>query len=59
MEIPRNDEPRSEPGRHQRLAAEYELLSFVSNLTGAVFWWAEQKRWHLADQLEELDELQR
>jgi hypothetical protein len=53
MDWPKNDEPRREPGRHQKLAAEYQLLSILSNLTGSVFWWAEQKRWRLADQLEE------
>jgi len=52
----RNDEPRREPGPHQKLASiEYELFSFVSNVTGSLFWWAEQKRWHLADQLQELE----
>jgi len=58
MDVPKNDEPRREPGRHQKLAPEYAVLSILSNLTGLVFWWAEQKRWQLADQLEEL-ELQR
>jgi hypothetical protein len=55
MDVPRNDEPRREPGRHQnqKLAIEYRLFEFLSNLTGAVFWWAEQKKWKLADQIEE------
>jgi len=52
---PPNDEPRREPGHHQKLAAKYQLLSILSNVTGSVFWWAEQKRWRLADQLEELE----
>jgi hypothetical protein len=56
--VPRNDEPRGEPGRHQQLAVQYGLLSFLSNVTGAIFWWAEQRRWQIADRLEEL-ELQR
>jgi hypothetical protein len=59
VDNPKNDEPRVGPGRRQRLAtAEYALLSILSNLTGAMFWWAEQKRWQVADQLEQL-ELQR
>jgi hypothetical protein len=56
LQQPRNDEPRREPGRHQKLAtAEYAVLSMLSNITGSVFWRAEQKRWPLADQLEELE----
>jgi len=59
MDVPKNDEPRREPGRHlKQLAIEYGLFSLLSNLTGSIFWWAEQKKWKLADQLEEL-ELQR
>jgi hypothetical protein len=52
---PRNDEPRREPGRHhQKLAiVGYGLFTFLSNVTGAVFWWAEQKKWRLADQIEQ------
>jgi hypothetical protein len=55
MDVPRNDEPRREPGRHhQKLAiVEYRLFSLLSNLTGEVFWWSEQKRWKLADQIEQ------
>jgi hypothetical protein len=55
MKVPRSDEPRREPGRHHhhKLAIEYRLYSFLSNLTGGVFWWAEQKKWKVADQLEE------
>ena len=50
MDVPKKDEPRREPGRHQKLATiEYGLFSFLSNVTGSVFWWAEQKRWQLAD----------
>jgi len=57
---PRNDEPRPEPGRHhQKLAAKYQLLSLIANLFGSIFWWAEQRRWQLADQLEGLVELRR
>ena len=55
MDVPNNDEPRREPGRHQKLAIEYVLFAFLSNLTGSVFWWAEQKKWKLADQIEELE----
>jgi hypothetical protein len=54
MDVPRNDEPRRGPGRHhQKLAIEYGLFSFLSNVTGSIFWWSEQKRWKLADQIEE------
>jgi hypothetical protein len=55
MEVPRNDEPRRVPGRHQKLSIEYVLFAFLSNLTGSIFWWAEQKKWKLADQLEQLE----
>ena len=59
MQKPRNDEPRREPGIHQKLAtAEYAVLSLIPNFFGSVFWVVEQKRWQLADQLEAL-ELQR
>jgi hypothetical protein len=54
MDVPRNDEPRREPGRHQKLAVvEYGLVAFLSSLSGAIFWWAEQKKWKLADQIEQ------
>jgi hypothetical protein len=53
MKAPKNDERRRAPARHQKLAAEYLLLSFLSNLSGSVFWWAEQRRWKLADQIEQ------
>jgi hypothetical protein len=52
MDVPRKDEPRLEAGRHQKLSIEYGLFSFLSNVTGSVFWWAEQKRWQLADEIE-------
>jgi hypothetical protein len=56
MDNPKNDEPRLEPGIHQKLAsAQYAVLSILSKITGSVFWWAEQKRWRLADQLDELE----
>ena len=56
MDVPRNDEPRLEPGIHRKFAAiRYELLSLVSHLTGSVFWWSEQRRWAIADKLEELE----
>jgi len=54
MDVPAKSEPRREPGHHhQKLATiEYKLFSFLSNITGSVFWWSEQKRWRLADQIE-------
>jgi hypothetical protein len=53
MEGRKNDEPRLEPGRHHhKLAAEYKLLSLIANLFGSIFWWAEKRRWQVADQLE-------
>jgi hypothetical protein len=55
VDPPKNDEPGREPGCHRKLAAiEYELLSFVSKVTGSMFWWAEQKRWKIAEQIEQL-----
>jgi hypothetical protein len=59
MEIPKNDEPRREPGRHQKLAAEYKLLSLIANLFGSIFWWAECRRWRVADELADELEVQR
>jgi hypothetical protein len=54
MEGPRSDEPRLEPGRHHpKLAIEYGLFSFLSKVSGAFFWWAEQRKWKLADQIEQ------
>ena len=56
MNVPRNAKPRrGEPGqRHQKLATiEYQLVTFLSNVTGSIFWFFEQRKWKLADQLEE------
>jgi hypothetical protein len=51
---PPNDEPRREPGHHhQKLTIQFGLFSLLSNITGSVFWWSEQKRWKLADQIEQ------
>ena len=44
--------PRRETGLHQRLAAEYALLSLLANLFGSIFWAVEQRRWKIADELE-------
>jgi len=56
MDVPRNDEPRREPGRHQKLLPiEYGLLSFLSTVTGSIFWWSEQRGWQIANRLEELE----
>ena len=54
MAVPRNDADQREPAHHrkQKLAIEKRLFAFLSNLTGSVFWWAEQKKWKLADQIE-------
>ena len=58
MGVLRNDEPRREPGIHQKFAsAEYAVLSLIANFFGSIFWWSEQRRWRIADQLE--SELQR
>ena len=32
---------------------EYATLSLVANISGAVFWFVEQRRWVLADRIEE------
>ena len=54
MNGPRNDDRRREPARHQeKLAIEYQLVAFLSKLSGSIFWWAEQKKWRLADKIEE------
>ena len=54
MSSPSRKEPRREPGRQKLLAIlKYGLFAFVSNLTGSIFWWAEQRKWKLADQLEQ------
>ena len=54
MDVPRNDEPRHEPGRHQqKLTVQYKLFVFLSKVSGALFWWAEQRKWKLADQIEQ------
>jgi len=54
MDVPPKDEARREPGLHrnQKLAIEYGLFAFLSNLTGSI-WWAEQRKWKLADQIEQ------
>jgi hypothetical protein len=54
METPEKTKPRPGPGL-RKLAREYLLLSWLSNFTGGVFWWSEQRRWRIADQLEELE----
>ena len=60
MEVPKNDERRVAPARRQKLAsAEYAALSLIANVFGSVFWVVEQKRWQLADELEQLEEAQR
>jgi hypothetical protein len=46
---------RGEPGHRQKLTILYGVLSFLSNTAGAVFWFAEQRRWKIADLLEELE----
>ena len=53
-EPPEKKERRGEAARQKLAQLSYGLFSFVSNLTGSVFWWAEQKKWKLADQIEQL-----
>jgi hypothetical protein len=43
METPEKRKPRPGPGL-RKLVRRYAFLSAVSNLTGEIFWWAEQKR---------------
>jgi hypothetical protein len=57
METAKKTKPRPGPGL-RKLARNYAFLSAVSNLAGEIFWWAEQRRWAIADKLEQL-ELQR
>ena len=58
MDVPENDEPRVEPGRHQKklATAEYELLRLLSNVIGEIFWALEQRRGQLADQIEQQED---
>jgi hypothetical protein len=56
MQVPEKDAPRrGEPGRHRKLLATlgYGLFTVMSMVTGSVFWWSEQKRWRIADKLEQ------
>jgi len=54
MDGPRKSEPRRHPGlHHQNRTIQFGLFSLLSNVTGSVFWWAEQKKWKLADQIEQ------
>jgi hypothetical protein len=54
MDVPAKSEPRREPEHHhQKLTIQFGLFSLLSNITGSVFWWSKQKRWKLADQIEQ------
>jgi hypothetical protein len=39
-------------GRKLTALARYAALSLIANVFGAVFWFAEQRRWRLADEME-------
>jgi hypothetical protein len=52
MQTDDKKKPRLGGARLRRIAREYALLSFFANLTGEIFWWFEQRRWRLADRLE-------
>jgi hypothetical protein len=34
------------------ISRSLRFVAFLSNVTGAIFWWAEQRKWKLADQIE-------
>jgi hypothetical protein len=57
VKVPKNAKPRSgEPRqRNRQLAIQYRLFAFLSNIMGSVFWWAEQRKWQIADRLEDLE----
>jgi hypothetical protein len=52
METLSKEKPRRETGLHERLMLQYALFSLTANLFGSIFWWAEQRRWQVADQLD-------
>jgi hypothetical protein len=54
METPEKTKPRPGPGL-RKLIRWYAFLSVVSNLSGEIFWWSEQRRWAIADKLDELE----
>lgn len=39
-------------GRELIVPAKYATLALLANVFGAVFWFAEQRRWRLADQID-------
>ena len=57
MDVKGVEKVKPQPGPElQILAIQYELLSVLSNLSGSLFWAVEQKRWRVADKIEELEE---
>ena len=52
------EKPQPRPGL-QILTRRYAILTWIADFFGSVFWWAEQRRWKIADQLEDLEALQR
>jgi len=42
----------SKTARELIATAHYGVLTFVANLFGAVFWFFEQRRWRIADRLD-------
>jgi hypothetical protein len=60
MNSPRKKAPGqlgSKTGRKLIAVIQYCSLTFIANVFGAVFWFAEQRRWLLADRIEN-EELQ-
>jgi hypothetical protein len=43
----------SKTGRKLIASAQYSALTLLANVFGAAFWFFEQRRWQLADQLEQ------
>jgi hypothetical protein len=42
-------------GRKLILKTYYDALSILANVSGAVFWFVEQRRWRLADLIDDED----
>jgi hypothetical protein len=43
----------SKAGRELIDQAHYAVLSFLANVSGAILWFVEQRRWRLADRIED------
>jgi hypothetical protein len=55
MHSQEKEKRRREQALHQKLAGQYVILCLIASFFGSVFWWAEQRRWKIADRLEDLE----